>query len=148
MKALCGDAAACRHPVDTEKPGTELAAELSDAAAKLYVKLAQGYYWDGRKKRKINNDLTKLPYAMDLSIEERRLVKDLTFLSSTCSGTPEIRIMIGHSLFGARVEYGEPLFLTISPSSRHSALTVRCTRYRNTDPAMQHSSRSEGSVAS
>ena len=107
-KALCGDDAACRHPVDTEKPGTELAAELSDAAAKLYEKLAKGHFWDGRKKRKINHDLTKLPYAMDLSTEERRLVRVLTFLSSTCSGTPRIRIMIGHSLFGARVESGEP----------------------------------------
>ena len=56
--------------------------------------------------------------------------------------------MIGYSLFGVRVEYEKPLFLAISPSSRHSALTVQCTRYRNTDPAMQHSSRSKGSVAS
>ena len=56
--------------------------------------------------------------------------------------------MIGHNLFGARVEYGEPLFLTISPSSRHSALTVLCTRHRTTDPAMQHSVSSKASVAS
>ena len=119
-----------------DKPGTELAADLSDAAAKLYEKLVKGYYWDGRKKRKINHDITKLSYAYDLSREERNLVRDLTFLSSTCAGTQEIRIMIGHSLFGARVEYGEPLFLTISPSSRHSALTVRCSRYRKSDPAM------------
>ena len=92
-KALCGDDAACRHPVNTEKPGTELAAELSDAAAKLYEKLAKGYYWDGRKKRRINHDITKLPYAMDLSSEERRLVRDLTFLSSTCSGTPHVYVL-------------------------------------------------------
>ena len=74
-KALCRDDAACRHPVDTDKPRTELAAELSDATAKLYVKLAQGYYWDNYKKPKINHDFTKLPYAMDLMPSERRLVK-------------------------------------------------------------------------
>ena len=82
-KALCGDDAACRHAVDTDKPGTELAAQLSDAAGQLYEKLAKGYYWDGRKRRKINHDITKLQYAIDLSTEERRLVKDLSFLSST-----------------------------------------------------------------
>ena len=135
-KALCGDDAACRHIVDMDKPGVELAAELSKAANMLYEKLVKGYYWDGRKKRKINHDITKLPYAYDLSTEEKRLVKDLTFLSSTCAGTQEIRMMIGHNLFGARVEYGEPLFLTISPSSRHSGLTVLASRYRRTDPAM------------
>ena len=47
--------------------------------------------------------------------------------------------MTGHELFGARVEFGEPLFLIVSPSSRHSALTVRCTRYRMSDPAMHKS---------
>ena len=46
--------------------------------------------------------------------------------------------MIGHSLFGARVEFGEPLFVTISPSSRHSALTIRCSRYRASDLAVRH----------
>ena len=52
-KAFCGDDAACRHSEDTEKPGTELAAQLSDAAGQLYEKLAKEYYWDGRKRRKI-----------------------------------------------------------------------------------------------
>ena len=74
-KALCRNDAACRRPVDTDKPRTELAVELSHAAAKLYVKLAQGYYWDNYKKPKINHDFTKLPYAMDLMPSERRLVK-------------------------------------------------------------------------
>ena len=137
-KALCGDDAACRHPVDTEKPGTVLAAELSEACGKLYHKFDEGYYWDGKKKRKINRDPTKRPCAMDMSQEEHRLAKDLTFLSSTCAGTSQIRIMIGHSLFGARVYFDEPLFLTISPSSRHNALTIRCPRYRASDPAMKH----------
>ena len=32
-QALCGDDAACRHPVDLGKAGVELAAELTDAAS-------------------------------------------------------------------------------------------------------------------
>ena len=48
---------------------------------------------------------------------EKDLVKDLTFLSGTVAGTQQIRLEIGHALFGARVEHGDPLFFTISPSS-------------------------------
>ena len=127
-KALCGDDAACRHKVDMDKPGTVLAAELSAAAAGLYEKLQKGYWWDGRKRRKINSDVSKLQYAQDLSPMERDLVRDLTFLSSKVAGSQQIRLDIGHGLFGARVEYGDPIFLTISPSSRHSGLVARFSR--------------------
>ena len=52
------------------------------------------------------------------------------------SRTQQIRLTMGHALFGARVEFGDPLFLTISPSSRHSGMCIRLSRYRRTDPAM------------
>ncbi len=135
-KALCGDDAACRHHVDMQKAGVELSAELTDAASDLYEKLSKGFWWDGRKKRKINHDVTKLQYAVNLSPAERDLVRDMTFLSSTVAGTQQIRLEIGHALFGARVEFGDPLFLTISPSSRHSGMCVRLSRYRSSDPAI------------
>jgi len=145
-KALCGDDAACRHTVDLDKAGVELAAELTDTAGKLYEKLAKGFWWDGRKKRKINHDVSKLQYALDLSAMEKDMVKDLAFLSSTCAGTQQIRLMIGHSLFGARVEYGDPIFLTVSPSSRHSAMTLRLSRYRRKDPAIFYDPNPSSSV--
>ena len=62
-KALCGDDAACRHTVDPNKAGVEMAAELADAASALDEKLNKGYWWDGRKRRKINHDVSKLQYA-------------------------------------------------------------------------------------
>ena len=73
---------------------------------------------------------------MNLSPPERDLVKDLTFLWGTVAGTQQIRLEIGHALFGARVEFGDPLFLRISLSSRHSGMCVRLSRYRSSDPAM------------
>ena len=79
-KALCGDDAACRHHVDTEKAGVEMSAELTEAAGALYEKLSRGFWFDGRKRRKINHDVTKLQYALGLSPIEKDLVKDLTFL--------------------------------------------------------------------
>ena len=88
-KALCGDDAACRHPVDHQKAGVEMSAELTNAAGALYEKLHKGFWWDGRKKRKINNDVTKLPYALDLSTVEKNIAKDLSFLSTTISGTQQ-----------------------------------------------------------
>ena len=77
---------------------------------------------------------------------EQDLVNDLTFLSSTCAGTQQIRCKIGECLFGARVEFGDPLFITISPSSRHSAMTIRLSRYRRSDPAMIYDSSPKTSV--
>ena len=41
-------------------------------------------------------------------------------------------------LSSALVEFGDPLFLTISPSSRHSGMCIRLSRYRRNDPAMLH----------
>ena len=63
-------------------------------------------------------------------------MKDVLFLTKKYSGTQEVRLMCGHALFGARVTYGDPLFLTISPSARHSGLVIRLSRYRDCDPAM------------
>ena len=77
---------------------------------------------------------------MDLSEAERNLVKDLQFLSSTIPGTQQIRLDIGHALFGARVEFGDPLFVTISPSTRHSSFAIRVSRYRHLDPAIVYNS--------
>ena len=41
---LCGDDVACRHPVATDIAGQSHAAELTQAAANLYKRLANGYY--------------------------------------------------------------------------------------------------------
>ena len=46
--------------------------------------------------------------------------------------------MIGHALFGAGIQYGLPLFWIISPSSRHSGLVVRLSRYLQNDPYVSH----------
>ena len=93
------------------------AAELIEAATKLYKKLKDGQWWDGKKKRRINSDFSKLALATDLSEMERNLVKDLVFLQKKHAGTQQVRLMIGHALVGARVEFGDPLFVTISQSS-------------------------------
>ena len=54
--------------------------------------------------------------------------------------------MIGLSLFGARVEYGDPLFLTISPSAKHSGMCIRMSRYRESDPAISAETHARASM--
>ena len=140
-EALCGANVACRHDVDKDVAGQTHAMELTEAVKSLYKRLESGYYTSGKRKRKINHDVSKLAYAPNLSKHERNIVRDLKFLTKKIPGTQEIRLMCGHALFGARIVYGDPLFLTISPSARHCALVIRLSRYRICDPAMKYEDR-------
>ena len=84
----------------------------------------------------MHQDVSKLQYPTGLTRPQRYIVRDLCFLSSKQPGAQQIRRIIGHALFGARVEFGEPLFITISPSSRHSGMVLRLSRYRSCDPGI------------
>ena len=59
-------------------------------------------------------------------------------MSSRLAGTRQVRRSINHLLFSARVTYGTPTFITVTPSERHSGLAVRLFRYRRNDPAIMH----------
>jgi|NorSeaMetagenome_1021524.scaffolds.fasta_scaffold17796_2 hypothetical protein len=113
--------------------------ELCAAAVELYEHLQSGSYktHDG-KMRPISGDLTKLSYVPTLSAKARQLLASMRCVSSQQGGVQEVRTKIGNALFGARVSYGEPVFVTISPSSRHSGLVMRLSRVRANDPLLQH----------
>ena len=111
-----------------------LAAELVDSAAQLYQQLAKGYWLDARgKRRRINHDFTKLQYAEHITEMQKDLIRDMVFLSKKFPGTQQVRLLIGHKLFGASIQYGVPLFWTISPSARHSGLCIRLSRFCKDD---------------
>jgi hypothetical protein len=74
-RALCGEDAAVKHEVDQKQPGNVHAAELTTAAAGLYKQLRVGHWFDGKKRRKINHDVSKLRYATNLSSTEKNLVQ-------------------------------------------------------------------------
>ena len=59
--------------MDRNTAGNVHAAEVIEAAAKLYKKLMHGHWMDGKKQRKINSDFSKLLLAMDLTEMERNL---------------------------------------------------------------------------
>ena len=53
-------------------------------------------------------------------------------------GTQQVRQLMGHTQFGARVMYGDCIFYTLSPNEQHSAWVLRLSRYRANDPCIQH----------
>ena len=53
-------------------------------------------------------------------------------------GTQQLRQLMGHRQFGARVVYGDCLFFTISPDEQHSALVLRLSRFRKNDPFVRY----------
>ena len=88
------------------------------------------------RRRSINGDTNKLPFAVGLTDLERRILKNYHFMSDAILGSRELRIQIGHLIFGARVFYGHGLFATISPSERHSGLMLKLSRFRKNDPGI------------
>ena len=106
-----------------------------EAAKGLYSKLRSGTYLTASGQYKpIHFDTRKLPYAKGLTSEEHHLLQDVRSMQRNMPGTIESRRRIGRFLFGARVELGEPLFITISPTSHHNALYIKFSRYRQADP--------------
>ena len=69
--------------------------------------------------------------------DERQLVLQARHVAKQLPGTQQIREMMGHSLFGARVVHGDILFVTVSPSERHYGLVLRLGRCRRNDPMIQ-----------
>ena len=60
------------------------------------------------------------------------------FKARRLSGAQELRLEMGHCLTGSNIVYGSGVFITISPSERHSGLTLRLLRKRATDPWLQY----------
>eukprot|EP00973_Karenia_brevis_P024385 3362856-Karenia_brevis.AAC.1 len=54
------------------------------------------------------------------------------------AGTQALRQIMGHRQFGARVNYGDCLFVTISPNEQHSARVLRLSRFRRNHPFIRH----------
>ena len=117
------------------KSAESVETDAAIAAADLLQKLEKGSYLlpDGRR-RKINNDASKLMFAVGLGDLQRRLLADFRFRCGAIPGTQEIRTKIGHLGFWACVNYGDGIFCTISPGERHNYLALRLSRYRQDDP--------------
>ena len=110
---------------------------IGAAVAKLYKLLQTGEYVASDGKRvPVKGDLSKAMQIVGLSATEKALLKNYQFMSGRIPGTRQIRRSINHLIFSARVFYGLPVIVTVTPSERHSGLMIRLTRYRRNDPAV------------
>ena len=116
------------------------ATEWVQAAKNIFGHLCNGYIGQGISRTPIAGDTTKLHLAHGLTPLEKRLVLEFQFLAKNMPGSQQIRQLMGHTHFGARVVYGDCIFFTISPNELHSALVLRLSRYRRNDPYVKYSS--------
>ena len=105
------------------------------AAARCYQRLHTGTYSGPTgAQMPIKGDTSKLLFAEGTTPRDKMLLQNMHFVSSSLSGTQEVRRQMGRLGFAARVVYGTGIFITISPSERHNGLAVRLSRYREGDP--------------
>lgn len=111
--------------------------DMGETLKSLYTKLMQGEYKDSAGRRHaVAGDVSKLAYIENLTDLERALLANMHFISSRLAGTRQMRRHIGHIVFSSRIFYGCPVFMTVTPSERHSGLCIRLMRYRRSDPAL------------
>ena len=111
--------------------------DISAAAKKILSLLWFGEYTTHAGNRMpVRGDLSKILQIHGLTDTEKPLINNYHFMSSRLSGSRQIRRSMNHIMFSSRVVYGLPVFMTVTPSERHSGLTIRLTRYRRKDPAL------------
>ena len=111
--------------------------KIGAATARIYKLLWDGEYFDDNGRRvKVRGDVSKMSRIIGLTKLEQALLRNYQYMSSTMSGTRQIRRRIGWTVFSSRVVYGCPVFMTVTPSERHSGLCIRLMRYRSNDPGL------------
>ena len=114
------------------------ATQIIEDAKVLCDKLWNGCQRFGNIRVPINGDTTRLPYADGLTARQKRLAREIRYKAQHFPGTQGVRQVMGHCHWGARVNYGDCLFFTISPNEQHSALVLKLSRYRRNDPFLKH----------
>ena len=112
------------------------AQEIGESAARIYKLLWEGQYLDGQGRRvQMKGDVSKISQIIGLSTTEKALLQNYHFMSSRLAGTRQIRSSLRHLVFSSRIFYGQPVFLSFTPSERHSGLALHLHRGRRNDPA-------------
>eukprot|EP00959_Pyramimonas_sp_CCMP1952_P116954 2444617-Pyramimonas_sp.AAC.1 len=117
---------------------SELRADRFVAMAKhLYEVLHRGKIRYGNFRVPLNGDTSRLHLAEGLTKAERQLARRASFVAEHFAGTQQCRQLMGHRHFGARLQYGDCFFFTLSPNEKHSAWVLRLSRTRVNDPAIR-----------
>ena len=75
--------------------------------------------------------------ADNITAAEKTVLRAYLNTTANIAGCQAIRKRIGHCCFGMRVVYGEVIFVTVSPSRRHSSMILKLSRARRNDTSLQ-----------
>ena len=117
--------------------------DIGKATTRIYELLWTGEYMHNGQRLPIRGDISKFEQIISLTDTEKALIRNYHFMSSRIGGTRQIRSSIRHMVFASRIRYGVPLFVTVTPSKRHSGLAARLFRGRLRDPAYQCTAQDE-----
>ena len=119
-----------------DKDDSLSAQQIGKACARIYKLLWDGEYEDSSGRRKqIKGDISKISQIIGLTSEEKALLQNYHFMSSRLAGTRQVRNSIRFLVFSSRIFYGIPVFISFTPTERHSGLALHLYRGRINDPA-------------
>ena len=134
MGSLCSIPFSGRQGEATEQTAKKWVSDMQVLMDKLW----NGKVRYGNIQVPISGDTTKLAKVEGLSERQRKLARNVSYLATHFPGTQQNRQLMGHCHWGARVNYGDCLFFTISPNEHHSAMVLKLSRYRRNDPCLKH----------
>ena len=109
---------------------------IGEAAIRIYQLLHTGGYEDALGRRMpVRGDISKITKIIGMKHTEEALLANFQFMSSRIPGARQVRNSIRHMIFSSRIFYGVPVFMTLTPSERHTGLAIRLYRGRSGDPA-------------
>ena len=99
---------------------------IGDATNRIYKLLHTGEYEDALGRRvPVRGGISKIMKIIGLKNTEKALLHNFHFMLSRIPGTRQIRNSIRHIIFSSRIFYGVSVFMTLTPSERHSGLAIR-----------------------
>ena len=122
----------------SHKSLSNLTADDAEHGAKQILELlCGGVYRDSEGKfQKVSGDMTKVWRCEGLTPAARKLLAAVEHTSRRVEGTQEVRRLMRWNLWSWGVVYGQSIFVTFSPSEKHSLLMIRLARVRGCDSAM------------
>ena len=127
----------CKKKVSPGHDMSENLHSLIEAVKSIWKRMLKDTIIVNGEKKQLNGDTSKVWLADDISKDEKIILGAYTKTTRNIAGCQQLRPTIGKILFGMRVFYGEPIFVTISPNRRHSSLLLKLSRKRANDPFLR-----------
>ena len=124
---------------DAESAQTLTPSLLTSACEEILTALKGTYLTPTGQKMPVKGDVSKLLYASGISPLARRLLYNVQGITSDMAGTHQAKRRARSITNSTRILHGISFFVTLSPCESQSAIFVRCTRLRRSDPFLaQH----------